>query len=85
VLSTWSRGAIAIFGVEVLAIALFLHRNTLKKWLWLLILLGGIGIGGVAFLGQRFFAREHSNTGHLVLIQEGWKMVQPHLFAGWGA
>ncbi|MDR0651344.1 MAG: O-antigen ligase family protein [Candidatus Peribacteria bacterium] len=82
-LSTRSRGAIAFFGLEILAIALFLHRNFLKKRIWLLILLGGASIGGVAFLGQRFFAREHSNTGHLVLIQEGRNIVKPHLITGW--
>lgn len=84
-LSTRSRGAIVIFGLEVFAIALLLHRKILKKWLWLLLLFGVIGIGGMVFWGQRLFAREHSNTGHLVLIQEGRNIVKPHLISGRGA
>ncbi|MDR2190896.1 MAG: O-antigen ligase family protein [Candidatus Peribacteria bacterium] len=85
VLSTWSRASIAVFGVEVVALALLLHRKLLKKWLRLLITLGMLGIGGLAVFGQKFFAREHSNTGHLVLMVEGRKLAQERLITGRGA
>jgi O-antigen ligase len=85
VFSTWSRAAIAVFGVEVIALALFLHWKVLKKRVRTLLVLGFLGIGGVAYLGSSFFAREHSNTGHLVLVVEGWKLAQKNLITGWGA
>jgi O-antigen ligase len=85
VLSTWSRAGIAIFGVEIIVLALILHWKTLKKWLRAIIALGIIGIGGVAYLGTSFFAREHSNTGHLILVVEGRKLAQKSLITGRGA
>ena len=68
-----------MFGVEVVLLALFLHWKILKKWLWILILLTLCGVGGVAYLGANLFAREHSNTGHLVLVVEGRKLAQKNL------
>ncbi|MDR0369146.1 MAG: hypothetical protein LBH96_01005 [Candidatus Peribacteria bacterium] len=39
VLSTWSRAAIGIFGIECIALALLIHRKYLKKYLWIIITL----------------------------------------------
>jgi hypothetical protein len=85
VFSTRSRAGIAIFAVEVVALLLLLHRKVLKKWLRGVIALGVLSLGGIGYLGTSFFAREHSNTGHLVLLMEGWNIAKEHLLIGWGA
>jgi hypothetical protein len=74
-----------MYGLEVVILALLLHRKLLKNYLWLLTMAVVLGVGGVAYLGQSFFAREHSNTGHLVLIVEGRKLAQHNLVFGRGA
>jgi O-antigen ligase len=85
VFSTWSRAGIAVFAVEVVAVVLLLHRKALKKWLRGILALGVLSLGGIAYLGTSFFAREHSNTGHLVLVQEGRNLAKERLLVGRGA
>lgn len=85
VLSTRSRAAIGIFGIEFIALALIIHWKQLKKYLWLIITLGIIGGAGILYYGQRFFAREHSNTGHIMLIVEGRNLAKNNLITGRGA
>jgi len=85
VLSTRSRAAIGVFGVELVALALIIHRKQLKKYLRIILALGLIGGAGVLYFGQRFFAREHSNTGHLVLVIEGRNLAKRNLITGRGA
>jgi hydrogenase maturation factor HypE len=68
-----------MFGVEVLVLALILHWKMLKKRIGAIIVLGCLGVGAVGYLGSSFFAREHSNTGHWVLMVEGWKLAQKSL------
>lgn len=43
--------------------------------------LGGIGF---CFIMKDMFIREHSNTGHLVLLVEGWNLAKQHLLKGRG-
>jgi hypothetical protein len=85
VLSTRSRAAIGVFGIEIIALALIIHRKHLKNYLRLIITLGIIGGASVFYYGQRFFAREHSNTGHLMLIIEGRNLAKHNLITGRGA
>ena len=85
VLSTRSRAAIAVIGLEFIALTLIIHRKQLKKYLRIILTLGLIGGAGVFYYGQKIFAREHSNTGHVVLLVEGRKLAQTNLLRGWGA
>ncbi|GHW02448.1 hypothetical protein AGMMS50249_2340 [candidate division SR1 bacterium] len=85
VLSTWSRAAIVIFAVEVLAIMFILHWKNIKKYLPLFIIICVLGAGGIGVFGNKYFAREHSTTGHFALIAEGRILAKDHLITGRGA
>ncbi len=82
VLSTRSRAAIVMFGIETLAILLILHRKSIKKHLRLFLFFLLIWIGCTGIFGQKILTREHSTTGHLALLKEGRGLAKQHLITG---
>jgi hypothetical protein len=71
--------------VEVIALLLLLHRQTLKKRIRGVVIGGVLSLGVIGYLGTSFFAREHSNAGHKVLVVEGWNIAKQQLLVGRGA
>ena len=86
VFSTLSRAAIGVWLLQSAILALLIYWKQAKKLIlfvgipWSLILLAGLW----HFRG--IFAREHSNTGHAVLLKEGIKlgMESPFFWRGAG-
>lgn len=85
VFSTLSRAALGVRLLQTAILALLIYRRQAKKlilYVWFpsfLILLVGLR----QFRG--IFMREHSNTGHTVLFEEGIKIWMQNPFFWWGA
>jgi len=81
VFSTWSRAALGVRGLEVIAVLVILNWEILKKHM-IKILIGCLILGmGCCYLGKWIFARDYSNTGHIILIVEGRKLAKEKLFS----
>lgn len=82
--STLSRAALGVWLLQTAILALIIYRKQAKKlifYIWIpsfIVLLAGLW----HFRG--IFTREHSNTGHLVLLEEGIKIwMQNPFFWRW--
>lgn len=85
VFSTLSRAAIGVWLLQTAILTLIIHR---KRWKNVVLFLGIPGTIVLLFGLWHFrgiFAREHSNTGHIALLQEGWKIGMQEPLTGWGA
>lgn len=84
VFSTWSRAALALWILELVAVIVLLNWKFFKQHLLKILIICLIGGVGVAYVGRGIFARDYSNTWHVILIVEGWKLAKEKLFSWWG-
>ena len=74
ILSTRSRAWIAIRVLEVIVLFFILFRKHVKKYFVRLLILSIIWLWWLAYLSRWIMIREHSNTGHLVLMK-AWRDI----------
>lgn len=79
IFSTRSRAWIAVRVIELVALFFILYRKFTKKYLIQLSFLFFIWLCWVAYLWRWIMVREHSNTGHLVLMKEWLKLANQNL------
>ena len=82
VLSTRSRAWICVRTLEVIVLFFILFRKRVKKYFIPLCILFLVWLWWMLYLSRWIMAREHSNTWHLVLIQE-WRNISKHNLALW--
>lgn len=82
VFSTFSRAAIGVWMLESAVIFLvFYHKNLKKLFLYFGIPVLILSLGVFVYFKDAF-SRVHSNTGHAVLLKEGWKLTLQHPLVG---
>ncbi|MBQ7073778.1 hypothetical protein IJM86_01660 [bacterium] len=62
VFSTWSRAALALWILELVAVIVLLNWKFFKQHLLKILIICLIGGVGVAYVGRGIFARDYSNT-----------------------
>ncbi len=82
ILSTWSRAWIAIWALEAIVLFFILYRKSVKKYLVWRIILFIVWLWWLAYLWRWIMVREHSNTGHLVLMK-AWRDIAKQNIIEW--
>lgn len=82
VLSTWSRAWLAVRAIEAITLFFIIYWKSVKKYFVRLLILAIIGLWGIAYLSRWILVREHSNTGHLVLMKEWLNIASENLVLG---
>ena len=82
IFSTRSRAWIAVRAVEAVILFFILYRKSVKKYFVRLCLLFIIWLWWIAYLWRWIMVREHSNTGHLVLMKTWRHMAKEKLITG---
>lgn len=76
VLSTRSRAWIVVRALEAIVLFFILFRRKIKKFFIPLAVLFIVWLWWVIYLWRWIMAREHSNTGHIVLMKAGWDIAK---------
>ncbi len=82
IFSTWSRAGIVIRALEAITLLFILFRKSIKKYFARLIIIAIIWLWWLAYLWRWIMVREHSNTGHLVLMK-AWRDIAKQNIIWW--
>ncbi len=82
ILSTRSRAWMVVWALEAVILFFILYRRSVKKHFTRLCIFFVICLWCLAYLWRWIMVREHSNTGHLVLMQ-AWFNLAKHNLALW--